>query len=35
LLADRLEKIIGKHDVDPESLRRVINNFRSKAKSED
>jgi uncharacterized protein YoaH (UPF0181 family) len=35
LLADRLEKIAGKHDVDPESLRRVINNFRSKAKSED
>ena len=35
LLADRLEKITGKHDVDPESLRRVINNFRNKASPED
>lgn len=34
-LADRLEKITGKHDVDPESLRRVINNYRTKANSED
>lgn len=35
LLADRLEKITGKHDIDPESLRRVINNFRNKKSSED
>ena len=35
LIADRLEKITGKHDVDPESLRRVINNFRNKASPED
>lgn len=34
-LADCLEKITGKHDVDPESLRRVINNYRTKANSED
>lgn len=35
LLADRLEKITGKHPVDPESLRRVINNFRNRASPED
>ena len=35
LLADRLEKITGKHHVDPESLRRVINNFRNRASPED
>ncbi|MGC6448687.1 MAG: hypothetical protein ACON5J_19825 [Rubripirellula sp.] len=35
LLADRLEKITGKDDIDPESLRRVINNFRNKKSSED
>ena len=35
LLADRLEKITGKPPVDPESLRRVINNFRNRGSPED
>ena len=35
LLADRIETATGKSDVDPESLRRVINNFRNKSISED